>query len=95
MPIVAGVRLSREQVLAVAALLNRVHSDHTARLLLESVINPGQDFVALTTEDRESILDVLERPPPDLGELRCVLFDELNWRRRHRVADDEPAVRWV
>jgi uncharacterized protein (DUF1778 family) len=95
MPIVAGVRLSREQVLAVAALLTRAGSDHTARLLLAAAMNPGQEFVALTTEDRESILDVLGRPPADLAELRGALFDELNWRRRHGTRPVEPAVRWV
>jgi uncharacterized protein (DUF1778 family) len=95
MPIVAGVRLSREHVLAVAALLTRARRDHTARLLLAAAMNPGQDFVALTTEDREAILDVLERPPADLAELRRALFDELNWRRRHGTPLPEPEVRWV
>jgi hypothetical protein len=97
MPIVAGVRITREQALAVAAMLTRDGKDHTARLLLEAVIKPKQQFVALTTEDRESILDILDRPPVDLSELRSALFDDLNWRRRRRarLVDDDPKVRWV
>ena len=97
MPIVAGVRITREQALAVAAMLTRDGSDHTARRLLEAVINPGQDFGALTTVDRECILDILDRPPVDLTELRSALFDDVNWRRRRRARamDDGPQVRWV
>jgi uncharacterized protein (DUF1778 family) len=81
MPIVAGVRIPREQALELAAMLTRDGSDHTARLLLKAVINHGQEFVALTLEDRERILAVLDHPPRGLAELRSVLFDELNWRR--------------
>lgn len=79
MPIVAGVRLSREHALELASMLTRVGSDHTARLVLRAVTS-GQEFVALAEEDRERILAVLEHPPLGLGELRGVLFDELNWR---------------
>ena len=81
MPIVAGVRLSREHALELAALLRNDGSDHTARLVLQAVTNSGQEFVALADEDRERILAVLDHPPEGLGELRGVLFDELNWRR--------------
>jgi hypothetical protein len=79
-PIVAGVRLSREPTLAVAAMLSRDGFDHTARVLLEA-ITAGHEFVALTTDDREAILAVLDRPPEALVELRSALFAELNWRR--------------
>ena len=81
MPIVAGVRLSREHALELAAMLTRVGSDHTARLLLTAVTTNDQQFVALADDDRARILAVLGHPPPGLGELRGVLFDELNWRR--------------
>jgi hypothetical protein len=80
MPILAGVRVSREQTLELAAMLTRDGSDHTARVLLEATTN-GQEFVALSIEDRESILAVLDRPTGELAELRRVLFDELTWRR--------------
>jgi len=80
MPILAGVRVSREQTLELAAMLTRDGSDHTARVLLEATTN-SQDIVALSTEDRESILAVLDHPTGDLVDLRRVLFDELTWRR--------------
>ena len=80
-PVVGGVRVSREPVLELAAMLMRDGSDRTARLLLEA-ITTGREFVALTTDDRESILAVLDHPPHDeLVELRGALFSELNWQR--------------
>ena len=82
MPIVAGVRLPREQTLELAALLARRGADRTARVLLEAVTHNGQEFVSLTRRDREAILAALERPPEGLVELRGALFSDLNWRRR-------------
>lgn len=80
MPILAGVRVSREQTLELAAMLTRDGSDHTARVLLEAT-TLCQEFIALSTDDREAVLAVLDRPTGDLVELRSVLFDELTWRR--------------
>lgn len=81
MPIVAGVRMPREQTLQLAALLTRAGFDRTSRILLDAVTN-GHEFVALATDDREAMLAVLDHPPNDiLVELRTVLFAELNWRR--------------
>jgi hypothetical protein len=80
MPIVAGIRISRERTLELAAMLTRDGSDHTARILL-TAITEGHEFVALTMEDREAILAVLDRPPEGLVDLRTALFAELNWRR--------------
>lgn len=81
MPIVAGVRMPREQTLQLAALLTRAGFDRTSRILLDAVTN-GHEFVALATDDREAMLAVLDHPPSDtLVELRTVLFGELNWRR--------------
>ena len=79
-PILAGVRVPREQTLELAAMLTRDGADHTARLLLEAVTS-GQELVALTTDDREAILAVLDHPPEELVELRTALFAELTWRR--------------
>jgi hypothetical protein len=82
MPIVAGIRVPREQILHLAAVLTRNGLDHTSRILLEAITN-GHEFVALAMDDREAILAVLEHPQTDeLLELRTALFDELNWRRR-------------
>ena len=80
MPIVAGIRISREQTLELAAMLTRDGSDRTARVLL-TAITEGHEFVALTMGDREAILAVLDRPPEGLVDLRTALFAELNWRR--------------
>jgi hypothetical protein len=80
MPIVAGTRLSRQQTLELAAALARDGSDRTARLLLDA-ITLHSDFVALSIEDREAILSVLDRPQGELVDVRTTLFAELNWRR--------------
>lgn len=80
MPIVAGTRLSREQTLELAARLSRDGFDRTERMLLEALTS-GQEFIALSDDDREAMLAVLEHPPADLTELRSVLFADLNWRR--------------
>jgi hypothetical protein len=81
-PIVAGVRLPREQTLELASMLTHRGAHRTARVLLEAVTHNGQEFVSLTRGDREAILRVLERPPEGLVELRSALFSDLNWQRR-------------
>ena len=81
MPIVAGVRIPREQTLELAALLARAGFDRTSRIILDATTR-GYEFVALALEDREAVLGVLDHPATEeLIELRTVLFDELNWRR--------------
>ena len=80
MPIVAGIRLSREESLELSSILTREGSDRPARLLLRALTS-GQDFVALTTDDKEEIVAALDRRPTTLVELRRALFDELNWQR--------------
>ena len=81
MPIVAGIRIPREQTLHLAAMLTRAGFDRTARLLLDAITN-GQEFIALATDDREATLAVLDHPQTDeLVELRTALFAELNWQR--------------
>jgi uncharacterized protein (DUF1778 family) len=82
--IVAGIRLQREQVLSLASMLASDESTRTARILLEAVTN-RQQFVALTVDDKERMLAVLDHPPEGLADLRCSLFDELNWKRRGLV----------
>ena len=80
MPIVAGIRLSREEALELGSILTREGSDRPARLLLRALTS-GQDFVALTTDDKEEIVAALDRRPTTLVEVRRALFDELNWQR--------------
>lgn len=81
MPIVAGIRVPREQTLQLAAMLTRAGFDRSSRLLLDAITN-NQEFVALETDDREAILAVLDHPQTDrLVELRTALFAELDWQR--------------
>jgi len=84
-PVIAGVRIPREQTLELAAMLTRDGSDHTARVLLEAITN-GHELVALTNDDREAILAVLDHPPEQLVELRRALFADLAWRRSGLVS---------
>jgi hypothetical protein len=80
MPIVAGIRLTREQALELCSILTREGADRPARLLLQAVTN-GQEFVALTPDDKEDVVAALTRRPTILVEVRRALFDELNWQR--------------
>lgn len=80
MLIVAGTRLRRDEVLALASMLSADGSDRTARLLL-AALTKGQQFAALTRDDKECILAALDGRPAALAELRSALFDELNWQR--------------
>ena len=80
MPIVAGIRLTREESLELCSILTRDGADRPARLLLRAVTN-GQEFVALTADDKEDMVAALTRRPTILVELRRALFDELNWQR--------------
>jgi hypothetical protein len=81
MLIVAGTRLRREQVLALASMLAGDGSDRTARVLLEALTS-GQAFAALTVDDKECMLAALDQAPTVLTDLRGMLFNELNWQRR-------------
>ena len=80
MPIVAGIRLSRDDTLALGSMLTRDGSDPTARILLRAVTN-AEEFIALTRDEKEEIVASLTRRPTALVEVRGALFDELNWQR--------------
>ena len=81
MPYVAGIRLTRDEALALGSMLTSDGCDRAARLVLRAV-TLGQEFVALTTDDKEDALAALTRRPAALVELRHALFDELNWQRQ-------------
>jgi hypothetical protein len=80
MLIVAGIRLTRDEALALASMLSRDGFDRLARVLITAVTR-GQAFVALERDDREDMLAVLTRRTTELVDLRRALFDELNWQR--------------
>jgi hypothetical protein len=87
MPIVAGIRLTRDEALALGSILTKGGADRAARLVLRAVTE-GQEFVALTTDDKEAVLAALTHRPAALVELRRALFDEVNWQR-HGLAPPE------
>lgn len=80
MPIVAGIRLTREDALELCSVLTRGGADRPARLLLRAVTT-GQEFVALTVDDKEDMVAALTQRPTILVEVRRALFDDLNWQR--------------
>ena len=80
MLIVAGIRLGRDDALALASLLTRDGYDRTARAVI-AALTKKQLFVALTVDDKEELLAALTRRTTVLVDLRHALFDELNWQR--------------
>ena len=84
MPVLAGRRISREATLALAEMLKGDAFDSTARLLVNAVTT-GEEFVALSKDDRLAILAVLDRPPDELRELRTVLYYDVMWHRNARL----------
>ena len=80
MLIVAGIRLSREEALALASILTRDGFDRIARALIAALTN-GQEFVPLDRREREDVLASLSRRTTELVAVRRALFDELNWQR--------------
>jgi hypothetical protein len=80
MLIVAGIRLSRDEALALASILTRDGFDRIARAVIAALTN-GQEFVPLDRHEREDVLASLSRRTTELVAVRRALFDELNWQR--------------
>ena len=77
----AGTPVPDPLVLELARLLRDAGLDVTAETL-ETAYDGEHKIVALTIEDREAIISVLDDPPDGLGELRGVLLREHEWRVR-------------
>ena len=74
----AGLRLSDKDVRELITLV-----DEPTRSFLENALALEGEVVALTIEDRERILWALDDVRTDaLAELRGVLLQEHEWRRR-------------
>jgi hypothetical protein len=74
----AGVRIPDQDVRELARLV-----DEPTRSLLEKALALGSGVVALTIEDRERLLWVLEDVRTDaLAQLRAMLVQEHEWRRQ-------------
>ena len=77
--VLGGVEVEDRLVLELARIVppNLGRKLATAHALRSQVI-------ALTTDEREAVLDALERPPESLGDLREALLAEVQWRSRRR-----------
>jgi hypothetical protein len=78
---VAGVRVTDEDMLALARMLYDAGFDDTAEALVVA-LEDEQEIVGLSIEDREAILRTLDHPPVGLAQLRGVLLTEHEWRMR-------------
>ena len=81
MRVVAGVSVRDEDVLDLFQRLLEAGFEDTADALAIA-LDAGQRLVALTVQDREAILRVLDEPPIGLAELRGVLLREHEGRVR-------------
>lgn len=77
----AGIPVADRLVLGIAQRLRDVGCDDTAATL-EDAYDGERRVVALTVQEREAILRVLEGCPAELSELRGVLLREHAWRLR-------------
>jgi len=71
----AGLPVRDHDVLHLARLLHDAGFEDTAEVLVVA-LEAEQTLVALTIEDRERILRVLDEPPERLAALRVVLLAE-------------------
>ena len=81
MRVVAGVSVRDEDVLDLFQRLLEAGFEDTADALAVAQ-DAGQRLVALTVQDREAILRVVDEPPIGLAELRGVLLREHEGRVR-------------
>jgi hypothetical protein len=77
----AGVSVPERYVALLAEFLIAAGLEDTADVLLLA-LDAGQELVALSIQDREAMLRVLEDPPQGLAELRGVLLAEHEGRVR-------------
>lgn len=80
----AGIPVADRYVLELASRLRDARFDHTAERL-ETAQERQTKLLGLSIEDREVILSVLDDPPDQLAELRGVLLQEHEWRRREGI----------
>jgi uncharacterized protein (DUF1778 family) len=73
----AGLRVSPDLVRELAAIV-----DEPTATVLERALEVETVVLALSIEDRERILRALDDPPAGLAELRGVLLQEHEWRKR-------------
>ena len=80
----AGIAVADRHVIEVARMLRDAGSDDTAARL-ESGYEHQARLLALSVEEPDEILGVLVDCPDGLGELRAVLLQQHEWRRREGI----------
>ena len=81
----AGIAVADRHVIELAGMLREAGSDDTAARL-ESGYEHQARLLALSVDERDEILGVLVDCPDGLGELRAVLLQQHEWRRREGLA---------
>lgn len=71
--LIAGVEIAPHHIVSLADELIAAGHPGTAATLLHA---DAKQSIALTALDREALLQVLEDPPEELGELRDALLDQ-------------------
>ena len=77
----AGIPVRDELILELARLVD----DDTLATRLEDGYGRAIKVLGLDIPERETILRALEGPPTGLEELRAVLLQEVEWRRREGI----------
>ena len=76
----AGLPVPDDSVDELARLIRATGADDLADRL-EQALTDGVELLALALDERALMLNALEDPPPELGELRAVLLADHQWRR--------------
>ena len=77
----AGIPVATPAVHWIALTL-RESGAHAFADRLDRTVSDDIKLVALTIDERALILNTLDDPPEELGELRAVLMNEQQWRGR-------------
>ena len=77
----AGIPVQEELILELARMVD----DEALAERLESCYRRDVKVMGLDVPERETILRALEAPPTGLEELRAVLLQEVEWRRREGI----------
>ncbi|MEJ7569385.1 MAG: hypothetical protein WKF41_14100 [Gaiellaceae bacterium] len=77
----AGIPVPASATAELSDLLRTAGHDQLADRL-KRALDDETKLLALSIEERVRVLYVLDDPPADLAELRGVLINEVEWRRR-------------
>ena len=80
----AGVPVSADSVAELASIVRASGADELADRV-DQALDDQVRLLALTIDERAIILDQLEDPPDGLAQLRAVLLNEHEWRRREGI----------